>query len=186
MAQPLPIPPERFLTERLLLRSPVPEDAEAIFRSYARDPEVTRYLVWSPHRDISETRAFLQRAAEARRSKSEFTWAITLRSSGELIGMIALRITLPRADFGYVVARPHWNRGYVTEAARTIGRWALDEEGIHRLWALCDVDNPASVRVLEKLGMAREGILRRWMYHAGSGVPRDCYCYAKIKGDPPL
>ncbi len=98
-----------------------------------------------------------------------------------MIGMIAPRITPPRADFGYVIARTHWNQGYATESAL-----ALDQKGIHRLWAVCDIDNSASVRVLEKVGLSRGGVLRRWMYHAGSDLPRDCYSYAKIKGDTPI
>ena len=174
------------MTERLLLRKPVQSDAEPVFRGYAQDPHITRFLLWAPHRNIGETRDFLRRTADLWKQGKEFTWAIETTASGELVGMIALRISPPRADFGYVIARAHWNNGIATEAAQVLGRWALAQEGIHRLWALCDTDNPASVRVLEKLGLKREGILRRWMHHSGSELPRDCYCYAKIKGDTPL
>ncbi len=54
-------PPELFTTERLTLRPPRPADAEAIFRAYATDPEVTRYLTWAPHRTVEETRQFVER-----------------------------------------------------------------------------------------------------------------------------
>lgn len=176
-------PPERLSTERLVLRLPRPGDAEAIFRGYAQDPEVTRYLIWSPHSSLGETKAFLKQISAARAAGTEYTWAIVLERTGELVGMIALRLAPPRADFGYVIARARWNAGYATEAAGAVADWALEQPSIHRLWTVCDVDNTASVRVLEKLGMRREGVLRKWMIHSGSGEPRDCCCYARIKGE---
>ena len=67
----------------------------------------------------------------------------------------------------------------MTEAARVIVDWVLKQEGIYRVWAFCDVENLASARVLEKVGMQKEGVLRRWMIHPNvSDEPRDCYCYA--------
>ncbi len=67
----------------------------------------------------------------------------------------------------------------MTEAVKAIVDWVLKQESIHRVWAFCDVENLASARVLEKVGMQREGVLRRWMIHPNvSDEPRDCYCYA--------
>jgi RimJ/RimL family protein N-acetyltransferase len=60
--------------------------------------------------------------------------------------------------------------------------WALTQPTIYRVWATCDVDNLASARLLEKIGMQREGLLRRWIIPPNiSEVPRDCWCYAKTK-----
>jgi RimJ/RimL family protein N-acetyltransferase len=108
---------------------------------------------------------------------------VTVWRSGTLVGMIGLRIAPPKASMGYVVAPAHQNRGYATEAARAIASWAISQEAIHRVWAVCDTGNAASGRVLEKIGMRREGTLRRWMYHSGSTTPTDCDCYAIIKGE---
>jgi RimJ/RimL family protein N-acetyltransferase len=130
---------------------------------------------------MNETKDFLRRTKEAWSNAKEYTWAIVLKESSNLIGMIALRITLPRAEFGYVIAKPYWNKGYTTEAARLIVDWAINQKQIYRVWSLVDVDNTASARVLEKAGLEREGILRRWMYHSASDEPRDCICYAKVK-----
>jgi RimJ/RimL family protein N-acetyltransferase len=70
----------------------------------------------------------------------------------------------------------------MTEALRPIVRWALAQPQIYRVWAVCDVDNPASGRVLEKLGMQHEGVLRCWTLHPNvSDAPRDCDCYAIVK-----
>lgn len=70
----------------------------------------------------------------------------------------------------------------MTEAVRAVVDWAIGQPEMHRVWAVCDVDNKASARVLEKAGMEREGILRRWSIHPNiSEFPRDCICYAKVK-----
>ena len=157
------------------------DDAEAIFETYAQDTDVTWFLTWRPHRTIGETRDFLQSCLDAWREQSEFTWAVTLHDQ-TLIGAIALRIHNFKADTGYVIARPFWNRGYASEALQAVVDWALAQPQIHRVWAVCDVDNQASARVLEKVGMGREGILRGWIVHPNiSDKPRDCLCYAIAK-----
>jgi len=72
--------------------------------------------------------------------------------------------------------------GYMTEAVAGIIDWALKQESVYRVWAVCDVENLASAQVLEKAGMQREGILRRWTMHPNrSDEPRDCYCCAITK-----
>jgi RimJ/RimL family protein N-acetyltransferase len=114
---------------------------------------------------------------------AEHTWSIVLRGTGAMIGMISLRISPPGAEFGFVVAKSFWNNGYATEAARAVLEWALSQESIRRVSAVCEVGNAASARVLEKLGAQRKGTLRRWMRHAGSDIPQDCHCYATLKED---
>jgi RimJ/RimL family protein N-acetyltransferase len=65
------------------------------------------------------------------------------------------------------------------EAVRAVTGWALDQPGIYRVWAVCNVENIASCRVMEKVGMQKEGILRRWSIHPNiSEEPCDSYCYA--------
>jgi RimJ/RimL family protein N-acetyltransferase len=68
------------------------------------------------------------------------------------------------------------------EAIRPLVEWALRQSHIHRVWAFCDVENRASARVFEKLGMHKEGTLRRWIVHPNVGeIPRDCYVYSCVK-----
>jgi RimJ/RimL family protein N-acetyltransferase len=175
-------PPELFATQRLILRRPVTEDAEAIFREYAQDPEVTRYLTWEPNRSIEQTSEFLRQCRAAWEQGLTFQWAITPKEDGRLLGMIGFRRDGFKAEFGYVLARASWGRGYATEALRPLVDWTLSQREIRRVWAVCDVENQASARVLEKVGMVREGVLRRWSLHpTRSKEPRDCYCYAKVK-----
>ncbi len=175
-------PPETFETQRLILRPPVLTDADAIFARYGQDPEVSRYMPWRPHADTGDTQAFLSSCLERWGTGSGFPWALIRKEDHHLIGMIELGIGGHRADIGYVLARAYWGQGYMTEAVRVVVDWALRQPGIYRVWAVCDVENVASARVLEKVGMHREGVLRRWSTHPNrSTEPRDSYSYAITK-----
>ncbi len=175
-------PPESLETPRLILRRARLDDAPAIFERYHQDPEVTRYLTWRPSTTVDQTYSFLKRCEARWESGESFPWVITIKGDDAPIGMLELRIEGHRADMGHVLARASWNRGYMTEAVRAITAWALSQPSIFRVWAVCDVENAASVRLLEKAGFRQGGILRRWLIHPDiSDEPRDCYCYAVVK-----
>ncbi len=168
-----------FQTERLTLRPPVLEGAHPIFRNCASDPEVTRYLTWRPHADVEQTERFLQWCLDRWDSGAEFTWVITLRGSDEAIGMVSSRREGHKANLGYVLTRRFWGRGIMTEAAGRVADWLRASPEIYRVWSTCDVENRASARVLEKVGLEREGVLRRWIVHPNlSPEPRDSFMYA--------
>ena len=171
-------PLETFSTDRLILRRPVPNDAEAVF-AYASDSEVMRYLPRLPSTDIAESRAFLERCERVWETHEALVWAITLNQGMSLIGMIEGRLSAHGVELGYVLNRPWWGNGYMTEAAGPVIEWALGEPDVHRVWAYTDVDNQASQRVLERLEMQREGTLHRWMTHpTPSDAPSDAFMYA--------
>ncbi len=174
--------PERLETERLLLRKPHPDDARAIFEGWAQDQEVTRYLTWRPHEQIVQTAEFAHSRIRAWEGAARFPYVITLKASGDVIGMIDPRIEVPKVGIGYAAARAHWGNGYVPEATRAIIDWAFQQPSIYRVYATTDIDNIASRRVLEKVGMQCEGILRKYILHPNlSDVPRDSYMYAITK-----
>jgi [ribosomal protein S5]-alanine N-acetyltransferase len=175
-------PPERFQTQRLILRKPVPTDANSIFHAYAQDAEVTRYLIWTPHTRIEETQVFVNFCMRAWQEGKRFPYVITEAGRSEAIGMIELRLDRYKADVGYVLSREYWSKGYVTESLRAIVDWWREQPELYRLWAVCDVDNIASARVMEKAGMQREGRLRREIQHPNiDAEPRDCYIYSMVK-----
>lgn len=177
-------PPDVVRTERLLLRFPAPSDAEAIFE-YARDPEATRFTNWPAHMSIATSLAFLSACLTRLAAGEEFSWVLTVPPSDQAIGMISCRVRGHAADFGYALHRGFWNQGFATEAARAIVGWAFTLDSIHRVWATCDVDNAASVRVLEKSGLSREGILRRWEVRPNlSSEPRDAFVYSRVREAP--
>jgi len=175
-------PPIVIETLRLRLRQPVMEDASVIFEQYATDPEVTRYLSWPPHDSVERTKDYVRWCLSVWEEGSRFPYVITLKEGGQLIGSIEIRIDRYRAEIGFALAKRNWGQGYMTEAAQVIVDWALWQEEIFRVYAFCDLKNLASARVLEKIGMQREGVLRRWGIHPNlSKEPRDCYVYSKVR-----
>lgn len=174
--------PDRFETARLVLRPIARADAPAIFAGYAADPAVTRYLVWPPHAGLADTEAHIERclAAEPAALRS---YVLAGRDDGQVRGAFDLRRPARhRIEFGYVLARQWWGRGLMTEALAAVAGWALAQPDIWRIGAVCDVENIGSARVMEKAGLAREGILRRWLVHPALGPePRDCYGYARVR-----
>ena len=171
--------PEPIDTKRLLLRRPLPEDADASFEAYAQDREVTRYLVWRPHTAVETTREFIAHCLRRWESEKAFPYVITRKGDGELLGMIELRPNGHRAEFGFVLARRFWGQGVMAEAASALVAIALAQPSIFRVEATCDVENRRSARVLEKAGFSREGLLRRNIIHPNiSPEPRDSLLYA--------
>jgi RimJ/RimL family protein N-acetyltransferase len=175
-------PSEIIQTERLLLRKARMDDAPVIFESYARDPEVTRYLVWKPHQTIQETYRFLSACEQLWRTGKDFAYAITLKEDHSLIGMFSLHPMKMKVEVGYALARLYWGKGFMTEVLRTVIDWAFTQPDIFRVQAICDVENVGSARVMEKAGMMREGLLQRYVLHPNiSAEPRDSYLYAVVK-----
>ena len=176
------IPPETLETDRLILRRSRASDAEAIFGEYARDSEVTRYLAWRPHQSLTDTNAFLKRAVAAWDAGQRYAWVLTLKGTDRAIGMLSCGIQHHQAGLGYVLGRRYWGQGLMPEAVKTLVTWLLNQPSIYRVWAVCDTTHAASARVLEKVGMQREGVLRRLAVHPNlSPDPRDCYCYSRVR-----
>ena len=172
-------PPEIMETKRLLLRPPTNDDAGQIFANYAQDSEVTKYLIWRPHKDVEETQAFVERCIQGWEDESSFAWVVGRKDDNALIGMIEMRIDSIQADVGYVLARDAWGQGYATEMAKAVISWALQQPDIRRVWATCDCENIASARVLEKAGLQFEKVLKGYIVHPNiSENPRDSRLYS--------
>jgi len=178
------VAPAELLTARLRLRKPTLADANPLFRAYATDEEVVRFLIWTPHRSVTDTRDYLKHCLGEWSTGNSFPYVIeSLDSQSGPIGMIDLRKRPHGMDFGYVLARSHWGQGFMSEALTAVVDWSLDQPDIWRASAICDVDNGASARVMEKAGMSFEGILRRYFVHPNvADEPRDCRMYAKVRG----
>lgn len=174
--------PDAFLTARLELRPIAPEDAGPIFDTYAQDQEVTRFLTWRPHRNRDETEAYIARCLATPRLVAR-TYVLVDRGHREVRGALHLRRgDGPHLEAGYVLARAWWGQGLMTEALTEVVASALARPLVFRIGAVCDVENVASARVMEKAGLTREGVLRRWLIHPNiSDEPRDCFSYAKVR-----
>jgi len=174
--------PETIYTERLVLRKARTDDASAIFETYAQDTEVTRYATWKPHKTVHETEQFVSACLSLWGAGKDFEYAIALKGNSKLVGMFGIHPMNSKIEVGYVLARPYWRKGYMTETLHTVIEWAFSQPDIYRVQATCDVENIASARVMEKAGMTREGLLRRYVMHPNlSDEPRDVYLYAIVK-----
>jgi RimJ/RimL family protein N-acetyltransferase len=175
--------PERtWRTSRLLARPATSADAQVVFDSYASDPAVARFMTWKPHRHVGETVEFLRRCERVWLEGSAFPWTLWLDEGGEFAGMIESRVRQNAVDLGYALAHRWWRQGLMSEAVSALVHWALAQPEIYRVWATCDIENIGSARLLERVGMEREGVLRRWLVHPNlSDTPRDCFCYSIVK-----
>src|SRR5829696_1677747 len=174
--------PSAIETKRLLLRRPLPSDADAVFARYAGDPAVTRYLGWRTHRSVADSRMFLACCEAEWTQAGVGPYLLQSRENGEILGSTALRLSSPQqAATGYVLAHDAWGQGYATEALRAMRELAL-RIGVLRLTAICHPDHRASWRVMEKCGFTREGLLRGHAHfpNIAPGTAADVLCYALV------
>lgn len=174
--------PAEIHTERLLLRRITRNDEDDIFE-YASNPEVARYMSWSAHRTIEDTRDFLNYLDDVESERLQIDRGIVLKETNKLVGTIAfvtLDFSLCIAELGYCLSNQYWGKGIIVEAANAMIQAAVKYLNIHRIEAECEIDNFKSERVMQKLGMQQEGVLRqRLPVH---GVFTDAKLYAKIVG----
>lgn len=179
----MPRPPTSFATPRLAARLPRVEDAATVLAAYAGDPEVTRYLSWRAYDRIEPLQTFLgECVANWETGRGHLAWLLCLKGTRTPIGSIGVTVESGKAMFGYALGKKFWNHGFASEALRFLVDWTLAQPTIWRAWAYCDVENPASARVMEKAGMTREGVLRRWHSCPTLGPePRDCIVCARVR-----
>ena len=155
-------------TERLVLRDFRESDWQAVHK-YGSDPQVVRHVEFGPNTK-EETRSFIKRAVASQKEepRRSYELAVVLRAKDRLIGGCSIYISNPdhrEGSIGYIFNRHFWRQGYATETARALLGFGFDKLGLHRIFSTCDPRNIASKRVLEKIGMQREGRLRehRWV-----------------------
>lgn len=171
-------------TDRLILRQFSNEDASAMFHSWSSDEAVAQYMRWDAHKSIEETERIISAWINDYERFDFYLWAITLKETNELIGSIGM-FSVNTHDMCYEVAynigRYFWNRGYVSEALKSVLRFGLQQVGINRIEAYHSINNPASGKVMLKSGMRFEGRARqKYRSHAGF---EDCDLYAILKDD---
>ena len=174
-------PPELIDGILVRLRRATPDDAPALFLA-AASPEVMKYMGWPAQASDSETRSHLQGAAQRWVDGTEYQWIVEERSSGNLAGTISFRPKAHAADFGYFFAKSHWGKGLAHESTTLVVNWLKTQPEMLRIWATADAQNNRSHKVLERLGLQREGILRMATYRPNiGGLPRDTAVYAWCK-----
>jgi [ribosomal protein S5]-alanine N-acetyltransferase len=149
-------------TERLILREFVKSDFDAVF-AYSSDPKVTRYLFFGP-RDADGTAEYLEEllASQIELPRTRFELAVEETTSGRVIGACDLSLIEANVvDLGYMLGTPDWGKGYATEISQALLEAAFRELRAERVISTVDVNNGASIRVLEKIGMRWEAVFRR-------------------------
>ncbi len=166
-------------TPRLVLSMPAATDAEGVFRRYAGDDDVTRYLGWPTHRTVADARAFLAFSAIQWEREGAGPYLIWAKADGRLLGGTGLGLEPGgQAITGYVLATDAWGKGYATEALTTVVEVATDI-GVRQLYALCHPEHRASWRVLEKCGFKRDGSWNRQVEfpNLAPGFLQEVLCY---------
>lgn len=162
------IPAERLPTletARLRLRWLEARDVGELFAVFS-DREVTRYWSWTAYTERAQAEQLLAQIGECFRSGRLYQWGVARREDDRVIGTCTLAEidhTHRRAEIGFALARAHWGRGYMVEAAGRLLEFAFGPLGLARVEADVDPRNASSLRLLERLGFVREGLAReRW------------------------
>ena len=162
------IDPVRLDTERLILRDLVPGDVDG-FHAYMADPAYIRHLPLDPiGRD--DVLALVDRVLlrQGPGPRERYFLAAVDRASGRLIGeAIFKRQSDVEGEIGWAVAGPDQGQGLATEIGRALLHFGFEDLRLHRLIARCEITNHASERVMAKLGMTREGVLREHLFARG-------------------
>ena len=166
-------------TRRLILREYTLDDWPAV-DAYTSNPQVVQYMSFGPTTP-EQTREHLQWAitAAAEQPRSLYELAVVLRAEQRLIGTATLQVDSRerrQANFSYLFHPDYWGQGYATEAIRRLIHFGFTELHLHRVADDVDARNLASVRVMEKLSMRREGHLRETIWKDGRWY--DEYLYA--------
>lgn len=171
-------------TPRLILRQAVREDAEPMFRNWASDPEVTKFLTWPPHAGIDVTRMVLADWTAQYQQNNYYQWMIVLKLIDEPIGSISVvrqNERVAEAEIGYCLGSQWWHQGIMSEALAAVMDYLFTEVGMNRIAARHDPRNPHSGGVMRKCGMRYEGTSRSSDKN-NQGIC-DAAQYAILRGD---
>jgi ribosomal-protein-alanine N-acetyltransferase len=173
--------PPGISTPRLRLRALGSDDSRAV-HAYAFDPDVARFMPWRP----LGTEGFAKGLINLMTQPDYLNWAVTAPPADLAIGMVFLHSFSRqhrKAEIAFSLAKSHWRLGLATEAAQAVLRFAFHELGLNRVEALCMPENAASLRVIGKLGMRREGTMRNAHYRYDGF--HDMELFALLSSDAP-
>ena len=171
-------------SERLVLRRFRDSDLE-LFVNYRNDPEVARYQSWASF-DEREARAFIREMASGQPGVPGdwFQFAIESKEAGGLVGDCALQVDGQepyRAELGFTLAREHQGKGLASEAVSRLLDYAFGTLDLHRIFAIADCRNEPSWRLLERVGLRREGHFLESIWFKGEWS--DEYLYAVLEDE---
>ena len=176
---------QRIETERLVLRRFSIDDAEAMCRNWASDPEVTKYLTWPAHSSVEVSKAVLKDWIPSYARNDYYQWAIVLKERGSdpigSISAVQLNDDISMVHIGYCLGEAWWHQGIMTEALKAVMAFFFDVVGANRIESRHDPRNPHSGMVMKKSGMRYEGTMRS-SDRNNQGICDACW-YALLKTD---
>ena len=150
-----------LITKRLKLRRFILSDAASMYKNYATDERVTKYLSWKPYDAIESVENYLSDLIKQYNNPNEYHWAIEMNNEiVRSISTISISDKNCNCEVGYCIGYDYWNKGITTEALSAVMNFLFQEVGIHRITAKHDAENPSSGKVMQKCNMEYEGKLR--------------------------
>ena len=143
-------------TERLLLRKFKTEDAPCVYKNYAGNDNVTKYLTWPTHLSVGDSYKYIDFVVKSYEAGRHYKWAIVLKSIGEVIGSISIvraREEEDDVEIGYCISENFWHMGIASEALNAVIQFVKRDMGPHRIFAGHDINNPHLGSVMKKCGM---------------------------------
>ena len=175
---------KKIETRRLILRQFTLNDAEPMYRNWASDGEVTRYLTWTPHESVEETKSLLKEWIDDYKKPEKYEWCIELKEIGEpigSIGVVGIREKIGAMEIGYCISEAYWHQGITSEAFEAVIAYLTKEVGARRIESRHDTRNPYSGKVMEKCGLKYEGTKIQGDWN-NSGIC-DCAFYGMVLED---
>lgn len=175
---------QRLETKRLILRRFVNKDATAMYKNWASDNEVTKYLTWPAHSNQEVSRMVVEDWVKSYDREDYYQWAIVLKEKGEPIGSIGvvhMNEDVSMVHIGYCIGKTWWHNGITSEALKAVMDFLFDVVDVNRIESRHDPQNPNSGRVMKKCGMKYEGTLRS-SDRNNQGICDACY-YALLKSE---
>ena len=163
-------------TARLILRPFVLEDVDALHAAVYGDPDAMRFIPPGFPRPLEKTRSVVEFFIDQAERNGYSAWAMTLKDSSELIGQCGLGWLpeIKQTEVLYALGKAHWGKGFATEGAQASLRYGFSTVGLGKIVALAHVDNIASQRVMQKLGMTYRRTIELWsMKLKMFAIPRD-------------
>ena len=172
-------------TERLILRSLKMTDAQKMFNNWLSDKRIADNRVSAAHKSVSETIRKLEGIVKNYSKKDFCWWGIEQKVDGELIGEIDLYDfdhTTGNCEVSYSIGYDWWNKGYATEALSVVVEFGFRQMNVHKIAAAHNTDNPASGKVMKKVGMSQEEVIRHMIRNANNQY-KDCAIYGILQED---
>ena len=176
---------QRLETDRLVLRRFKREDAKAMYKNWASDSEVTKFLMWPPHESPEVSFGIIDDWIEHYSDNSYYQWAIVLKENGDepigCISVVSMKDEISSVHIGYCIGKKWWHKGITSEALKAVMDYLFDVVGVNRIESRHDPRNPNSGKVMQKCGMKYEGTLKSADWN-NQGICDACY-YALLKSE---